>query len=168
VKVHPKAVRDLFWSQVDRSSVDGCWPWLGATASGGYGSFSAGGLGTAHRFAFEAARGRGSIGDKFVCHRCDNPPCCRPEHLFLGTCADNMRDMVLKGRSNKPHGESHSDAKLNAEQVLAIAFGTDTTIATAAKFGVSAGLVSNIRSGRGWSRVTGIVRPGRRVLSRAA
>ena len=53
-----------------------------------------------------------------ICHRCDNPPCCNPNHLFAGTHDENMRDMVKKGRSQ--HGENHSSRKLNGHQVIEI------------------------------------------------
>lgn len=165
MKRHPKSLRDLFWSRVDRSSPDGCWLWTGTITTGGYGVFSAGGTRTAHRFAYEAVRGVGSIRGMNVCHRCDVPGCCRPEHLFLGTTADNMRDMVLKGRANKPRGEKHSSAKLTEAQVLDIVTSGEKATCAASKHGVSAGLILCIRSGRAWSHVTGITRPGR---SRAA
>jgi len=91
---------DQFWERVDRSG-DGCWEWLGATNNqrGGYGHVRYQGRSMrAHRLAFELAYGF-APGTEMVLHRCDNPPCCRPEHLFLGTHVDNMRDMRQKGRS---------------------------------------------------------------------
>lgn len=86
----------------------GCWLWPGATGDRGHGVLGAGGRGEgllrAHRLAFEMFVG--PIPDGLhVCHHCDEPRCCNPAHLFLGTDADNMRDMALKGRGCKsPNG----------------------------------------------------------------
>lgn len=89
-----------FWNWVDRSSPDGCWPWTRSTF-GGYGNLRMGkGKILAHRHAYQLTYGPIPSGMD-VCHRCDNPPCCRPDHLFLGTHAENMADMVAKGRARK-------------------------------------------------------------------
>lgn len=92
---------DRFWSKVAVVPGDGCWEWIaGLKGNNGYGDFSLGvgrNIG-AHRFAWAITNG--PIGDGlFVCHRCDNRKCVRPDHLFLGTAGDNNRDMFAKGRA---------------------------------------------------------------------
>lgn len=77
----------------------GCWPWLGARSSNSYGNFKLDGyVFKAHRIAYQLEYGRIPPG-KLVCHLCDNPRCCNPNHLFTGTQRDNMRDRETKGRN---------------------------------------------------------------------
>ena len=91
-------LRARFWSKVDKT--DKCWVWTGAKGDGGYGRFWHEGRGRqAHRFAWESVNGPIPAG-LFVCHTCDNPPCVKPGHLFLGTNRENMHDALAKGRIN--------------------------------------------------------------------
>ncbi len=89
---------ERFWSRVKKT--DACWEWMGHRESQGYGRFGwhkNPWLGRAHRFAWHVSYGPVPDG-LFVLHRCDNPPCVRPDHLFLGTAKDNMQDCLKKGR----------------------------------------------------------------------
>lgn len=95
-----------FQSKVDRSG-DGCWEWQGARFKNGYGMMRVGGLQKkAHRIAFQLEHGREPVGS--VCHHCDNPPCCRPDHLFEGTPRDNTQDGYRKGRIKVPPIEART------------------------------------------------------------
>ena len=93
--------QERFWSRVDRSP-GGCWEWTGRRARGGYGEIWWHGRDQrSHRVAWELLEGPIPEG-LFVCHHCDNPPCVRTSHLFLGTALDNNRDRQAKGRTTGP------------------------------------------------------------------
>lgn len=98
------AIASRFWACVVKLPGErSCWVWRGRRSRGGYGLFSVGNkLVQAHRFSYEMVNGE--LGPLLACHDCDNPPCVRPDHLWPGTHADNMRDMRQKGRGRKAGG----------------------------------------------------------------
>ena len=113
-------IASRFWTKVKKID-DGCWEWTGATTFGGYGTLriERHNVG-AHRIAYELAHG--SIPDGLlVCHKCDNPCCVNPDHLFLGTFEDNLKDKIEKGRHKISHGrfarsKQKRDAKSDEER----------------------------------------------------
>lgn len=102
----------------------GCWLWTAASDSSGYGMIRAGEnyMSKAHRVSWRLYRGE-IPQDMYVCHTCDTPSCVNPNHLFLGTHTDNMRDMASKGRSSGAgslgmiNGENNGQSKLTEEAV---------------------------------------------------
>lgn len=106
-----KTPEQRFWDKVDKSGE--CWTWTASGNGSGYGQFYVDGrLVYGHRFSYELVNGALQPG-QFVCHRCDNPSCVRPDHLFAGSQMDNVRDAVQKGRTRGGGGDT---GKLTVEQ----------------------------------------------------
>lgn len=130
----------------------GCQIWLGHCHHKGYGQVNVDGTPmAAHRASWVAHVG--PIPDGMdVLHWCDTPPCIRPDHLFLGTDADNNADMMAKGRNRFVTfvGEANGNAKLDAVRAHAIRKASGTLDAIAASFGIARSTVHQIRSGKTW------------------
>jgi hypothetical protein len=137
-----------------RKEPSGCWRWLGAHLTNGYGVFSHSRFSReyAHRVSYRLFVGPISPG-LLICHRCDNPGCVNPEHLFIGTQADNMLDAARKGRV-----ASTVRASLVKQIHEASAEGRSNRAAIARRFAVSESVVHDILSGRHWNHVTGLAK----------
>lgn len=169
-----------FWDRVDRSGGnDACWPWRGALRGGRASKMSSqygvtrwlGRRRTAHRLAFELTNGP-ITSDVFVCHACDNPPCCNPRHLWAGDAAANMKDRDAKGRgvrvSGDAHfsrarpglvarGERHGRSKIDEASVLLIlesSFRGESCAVLATRHGLSYRGVRDIVTRKTWKHVT--------------
>lgn len=168
-KLAAQPIADLFWSKVDKSG--DCWLWTAATFPDGYGVFGNRrhfGTQRANRIAYILTHG--PIDDALsVCHHCDNPLCVRPDHLFLGTAADNQADKVRKGRQARgdgqglrkhpgtaARGEWQHLAVLTAEQVREIRRQHAEGIPQshiAARFGLGTSTVCSVVHRRTWRHV---------------
>lgn len=155
-------IAERFWPKVDSSGgQDACWIWT-AAKSHGYGIMSSrkgSAPYKAYRVSWELHNGPIPIG-LHVLHRCDNPACVNPRHLFVGTHRDNMDDMTSKGRarvaSKAHHGEKNSSAKLTEEQVRTIrkiSEGGTPASKIAKAFGISRPVCSRIIRRELWKGV---------------
>lgn len=181
-----------FLSRINRSHASGCWLWRGALDARGYGRIGLGGstanrtganTAQTHRLAYEMWVGPIPDG-LLVCHRCDVPACVRPNHLFVGTHADNSHDAVRKGRMRRgdrhwgrlhperlARGERNPRAKLTDNDVRAIVAKAHDGIPRPLlrqQFGVSKTTIDTILRGEVWAHVTGITPSKTRRSSRGA
>jgi len=142
-----------------------CWEWNGSRDGCGYGMKVIQNTShKTHRLAWAWANwdGEGDWKDvpegMCVCHHCDNPPCVNPDHLFLGTHADNTRDKMEKGghRWSDADGENNNCAKLTIEQVREIraSSGWGSQASLAREFGVTHQTVSSVKRGKNWGRIS--------------
>lgn len=154
----PLAVR--LWKKVDRRGPDDCWPWIGkATVGEGYGTIMVWAdatthyMTTAHRVALELKLGRTLESWERACHSCDNPPCCNPKHLFLGTQGDNLDDMRQKGRRGRtgPPGGQLDPDKVREIRRLRATGCSQQAIADA--IGVAQTTIGRVLSGELWAHV---------------
>lgn len=146
-----RAPEARFWEKVDKRGPDECWPWIASPGRKGYGQFwFMGAMHSSHRVSYYLANGHWP--DPCCCHRCDNPACVNPGHLFVGTQSDNVSDMRAKGRHVAPRGERHCMARLTDKQVMDIRANAllcrVTNKELAARFGIGESTVSHYMTGR--------------------
>lgn len=152
-----KQTAETFWARV-KPNQDGCWEWQGACNSAGYGNVAwHGKIYTTHRIAAwlsglvkSPSAPQHSTEPTHVLHKCDNRKCCNPDHFFLGTFTDNMKDAYNKKRKMQPKGEHHANAKLTnkqAEEIRKRYKAGEFQIPLAKAFGVSQRAISLIIRG---------------------
>lgn len=145
-----RPLAERFWEKVEKRS-EGCWTWIGARNSCGYGKIVVDESEVdAHRVAFFIEHGRWP--EPCCLHRCDNPSCVNPSHLFEGTHQDNRDDCAAKDRHNR--GERHGHAKLTRALVREIRTAEGSQRSIAARFGITQTHVSAIRRCVAWSHLS--------------
>lgn len=164
----PKPASERFARHYRVNGQTGCWNWQGHISPSGYGSFriyprARCAIG-AHRASWLLHRG-GIPEGQLVCHRCDNKKCVNPEHLFVGSYTDNMKDAAKKGRMNWSHetrlkimprllrGEKHHQAKLSEREVLTIRGSDEKGTDLARQYDVSNKSISRIKRGTVWRHI---------------
>ncbi|MGI8655448.1 MAG: HNH endonuclease signature motif containing protein [Pyrinomonadaceae bacterium] len=158
------AVAKRFWRKVDKSNgANACWLWLASGHEAGYGQFSIRipfqrrRMVKAHRLAYELTHGMIPTGH-VICHRCDNPPCCNPQHLFSATQKQNTEDKYRKGRQNHAIGTQITSAKLSNNKVITIrrlyVAGGYTQIRLAEMYGVSDATIRRVVKHQNWEHIS--------------
>lgn len=150
---------ERFWDSAEHIPFSGCWIWMRGLNSMGYGRYTLNGERTvAHRLAYKLTTGK-NIDGKCVCHKCDVPACINPEHLFIGTQADNLADMRKKNRHVNPplrRGEDHHEGKLVETEILIIRkrrLTGEKLVDIASDYHVTPALISHIATRRKWKHV---------------
>jgi hypothetical protein len=144
---------DRFWMKVNKQAPNGCWEWTGARA------------GKEQRYAQTRHDGKHVLvhrlvmgePDGLVLHHCDNPICVNPDHLYVGTYADNVRDMMERGRNVPPVGEKNGQAKITEEiaaQIVAMYKNGMKPAKIAKMLGLGYYTVQNITRGRTWKHLS--------------
>ena len=148
-----KALIERFRDKTIPAEDSDCLLWVGGKDGKGYGAIKVNGKQQiASRLAWEIVNGR--IPEEVcVLHKCDNPACVNVEHLFLGTQADNVKDMVSKGHQRGASGETNGNSKLTADDILNIKQDSGTLSEIARKYGVSFQHISSIKRGGSWKHV---------------
>ena len=141
----------------------GCWEWRGAKNENNYGVLGIGrrreGLIKAHRCSYQIFRFVELVKDELVCHKCDNPSCVNPKHLFIGSNKDNVHDMMKKGRNSLPpihNGKANKQAKIDENKVRELFYLNAQGLSSrkiASKLGISKTTVLNVLNGNIWKHV---------------
>lgn len=147
-KVKPtKSIEDRLLEKIFINPQTGCWEWLAAKDGKGYGKMGINGKHQqAHRLMYELKYGKIPKG-MFACHTCDNKSCCNPDHIFIGTNSDNIRDAIMKNRIN--YGK-----KLNSQLVREIYLANGTLNQIATQYNISFQMVSLIKNRKTWINAT--------------
>lgn len=155
----PVPLEERFWPKISSTNAAGCREWLGQKDRNGYGSI---GLGrkrvNTHRLAMALHLGLDldDLRGLCVCHKCDNPACCEPSHLFLGTQRDNIHDAIVKGRRGSTAGELNCRSKLTAQavqQMRELRKAGRTFESIGAEFGVKSNAARKAALGLTWRHV---------------
>lgn len=157
VQYHGYTEIKRFLMRVEKGGSSKCWPWTGSRLKvGWHGQWrnQAGAIEPTHRAAWRLFVGEIPDG-LFVLHKCDNPICCNPGHLFLGTQSDNMKDMWAKKRARPQtrRGQDHPLAKLTDEEVLEIRESTASVVELAAKYRVTRTTITDVQRRRIWTHI---------------
>lgn len=151
IDIADKLVKDRFWSKVDKTPK--CWQWNGAVDSSGYGICTIGGKNySTHRLSWQWANGKAVPKGLVLLHKCDEPRCCKPGHLILGTGNENVADRVKKNRSAR--GKGNGRARLTERDVKKIKKLRQkgwTEKGIALLYGVGRSTISHILRGNTWS-----------------
>lgn len=152
-----EADQKRFWARIKKGGPDDCWEWQGALSTKGYGllfeSAHRGRTYQAHRVMMVLS-GTPLLGKLFVLHSCDNPPCCNPAHLRVGTPKDNAQDASSRGRLGlRSDGEKHGRHRLTDQQILEIRKSRESRKDLALKYGVSYGHICKIIKGHRWDHL---------------
>lgn len=150
-----ETLKERFFKKVIKSDDQNkCWDWIGATYKFGYGCIGTSiGLDSVHRVSYRLHIGE-IPNDLCVLHKCDNPKCSNPNHLFLGTKKDNAIDRNLKGRGKNPvHKGNHPMAKLSVDQVKEIKKSSLSMNELSEKYGASINMIRRILNGSRWGWV---------------
>jgi hypothetical protein len=157
-KFKPITIEERFWNRVNKKGINECWEWTGAKRSDGYGTFSMGKRSQfmmAHRYSWMLANGRDIPDGLLVLHNCDNPTCVNPNHLRVGTDADNVRDMWDRNRARTGvlPGELNGMSKLTWDKVREIRTKYSRKLNTyrlSEEYGVSEVMIAKIIRGDNW------------------
>ena len=149
-----KSLKKRFLAKFTQGTPSQCWLWTGAINAQGYGHVHDPDVGArrANRVSWEIFRGKVPVG-MHVLHSCDVRACVNPNHLFLGTNLDNIKDRVKKGRSPNRRGASHPQAKLTERDVHEIRSSTASAYKLCKKYNVSPSHIYHIRWRRTWNHI---------------